>query len=93
MTPSELCENALLAASAPQTVPPATKAFIKSYTKASNVANTALTNLLKLMQTYQTPAEKTVLLKISTLANQITKLAKSDLLTSGGTLTSTLEST
>jgi hypothetical protein len=92
ITPSALCQDALLAASAPQTVPAATKAFIRSYTKASILANTALTNLLKLMQTYQTPAEKTVLLRISTLANQITKLTKSDLTTSGAALTSTLES-
>jgi hypothetical protein len=93
MAPSMLCSDALLAESESQTVPAATKAFIKSYTKASNVANTALTNLLKLMQTYQVPAEKAVLLKISTLANQITKLTKSDLMTSGLALTSTLEST
>jgi hypothetical protein len=92
LTPSALCQNALLAASAPQTVPATTKTFIKSYAKASNMANNALTNLLKLMQTYQTPSEKTVVLRISTLANEITKVMKSELTTSGSSLTSTLES-
>ncbi len=46
ITPRKLCQNALLAAAAPQTVPAGTKSFLKTYTKASTAANFALTNLL-----------------------------------------------
>jgi hypothetical protein len=91
-TTSSLCQNALLAASEPDTVPLATKSFIKSYAKASTAANNALANLLKLMQAYQIPAEKAVVTRIANLASQITKLTKAELVTDGSTLTSTLES-
>jgi hypothetical protein len=91
MLPSDLCQDALLAASDPQTIPPNTKTFVKAYNKASNAANLALTNLLDLMQTYETPAEKPTVTKIASLAAQITKVTKADLLQSGASLTQTLE--
>ncbi|HEX3802681.1 MAG TPA: hypothetical protein VHV75_07580 [Solirubrobacteraceae bacterium] len=92
LTTSALCQDAYLAASDPETLPTESKLFTKSYTRTSAAANTALTNLLKLMQTYETPSEKAVVLRIANLASQVTKLTKSDLMSSGSALTSTLES-
>jgi hypothetical protein len=88
---SPLCQDALLAASDPQTTPPGTKTFVRAYAKASYAANTALANLLKLMQTYQTASERPLLLRISTLAEQITRLTQSDLSTSSSALTAVLQ--
>jgi hypothetical protein len=91
LSQSALCQNALLAASAPQTIPPATKSFIRGYARASNAANAALTNLLRLMQTYETPAERAVVTRIATLAAQLARLTKSGQLSNGSALTNTLE--
>jgi len=92
MLPSSLCQDAVLAASSPQIVPPGTKTFNKGYTKASNAANNALTNLTKLMQTYETYSERTIVARIANLASQVAHLSKSYLQQSAATLSSTLES-
>jgi hypothetical protein len=91
LTQSALCQNALLAASAPQTIPPATKSFVKGYTRASDASNAALTTLLELMQTYETPAEHTVITRIATLAAQLARLTKGAMQSSSTALTNTLE--
>lgn len=92
LTQSSLCQDALLAASAPQTTPTATKVFVRGYTRASNASNAALTNLLKLMQTYETPAEHGLITRIASLAAQLTRVTRVDLQTNSSALTSTLES-
>jgi hypothetical protein len=89
---SALCQNALLAASAPRTIPLATKSFVRGYTRASNQSNAALTNLLKLMQTYETPAEHAVITRIANLATQLERVTKDDLQSNSAALTNTLES-
>jgi len=93
LTQSALCQNALLAASAPQTIPPATKSFVRGYARASTASNAALTNLLKLMQTYETPSERAVITRIANLAAQLERATKSALQSNSSALTNTLEST
>jgi hypothetical protein len=88
---SELCQSALLAAASPQLVPPGTKAFNKNYYKTSKQSNVALAGLLTLMQTYETPSEKAVVSRISTLAAQISRITKADLQASASSLSSVLE--
>ncbi len=92
LTQSALCQDALLAASAPRTIPPATKSFVKGYTRASNQSNAALTNLLKLMQTYETPSEHALVTRIANLAAQLGRLTKAELQSNSSALTSALES-
>jgi len=92
LTQSALCQNALLAASAPRTIPLATKSFVKGYTRASNQSNAALTNLLKLMQTYETPSEHALITRIANLAAQLARVTRVDLQSNSSALTSTLES-
>jgi hypothetical protein len=92
LTQSSLCQNALLAALEPRTIPTATKSFVRGYARASNAANVALTHLLKLMQTYETPAEHAVITRIANLAAQLAKTAKASLQTNSSALTNTLES-
>jgi len=92
LTQSALCQNALLAASAPRTIPLATKSFVKGYTRASNQSNAALTNLLKLMQTYETPSEHALVTRIANLAAQLARVTRADLQSNSSALTSTLES-
>jgi hypothetical protein len=92
LTQSSLCQNALLAASAPRTIPLATKTFVKGYARASNQSNAALTDLLKLMQTYETPSEHAVITRIANLAAQLARVTKDDLQISSSALTKTLES-
>jgi hypothetical protein len=91
LTQSTLCQNALLAASPPQTITPATKSFVKGYARASDASNAALTSLLELMQTYETPAERTVITRIATLAAQLVRLTKAALQSTSTALTNTLE--
>jgi len=92
LTQSALCQNALLAASAPQTIPAATKAFVRGYTRASNASNAALANLLKLMQTYETPAEHALITRIANLVAQLARVTRVDLQSNSSALTNTLES-
>jgi len=93
LLPSQLCQDAVLAGTYPARVPEGTRAFLKSYDRASNLANVALANLTKMMQSYEVPTEKSLIGRISTLANQVAALTKSDLLQSGATLSTTLETT
>jgi hypothetical protein len=97
-TPSDLCQDALLAASAipadrtaAQTIPQATRNFIKAYSKASKQANGALNALLTLMQNYETGSEKAVIARIANLAGQISRITKSDMQSSANSLSSVLE--
>src|SRR4029077_2390005 len=90
LTQSPLCQNALLAASAPQTIPPATKSFDKGYARASNESNAALANLLKLMQAYETPSEHPVITRIANLAAELARIRKVDLQSNSSALTSAL---
>lgn len=92
LLPSQLCQDALLAGTYPQRVPEGTKTFVKGYDKASALANLALANLTKMMQSYEVPSEKNLITRITNLANQVAALTKSDLLQSGAVLSSTLES-
>ena len=71
MLPSELCQDAALAGTNPGKVPDGTKVFLKNYDKASTLANLALANLLKMMQSYEVPNEKSLVTHITTLANQV----------------------
>lgn len=92
LTPSELCQNALLATSSPQTVPDGTRSFLKSYAKASNMANNALNNMLRIMQFYEIPSEHNVITRIANLANQVSRTTKSSLLSTSSSLAAVLES-
>jgi uncharacterized small protein (DUF1192 family) len=89
--PSGLCADALLAASAPQMVPTATRAFLKQYDKVAAAANNGLTDFLSLLRTYQVPSEQKLVTRIAALAAEINRTAKADLLANGETLTSVLE--
>jgi hypothetical protein len=90
---SDLCQDASDAELHPDTVPDGTKTFLADYSLLSSRASAGLTGLLTLMQTYEVPAEKALLARITTLADQLATQTKTDLLQSGTTLTSTLEST
>jgi hypothetical protein len=92
LTQSALCQDALLAGTDTQAIPPATKSFVRGYNRASNASNAALTNLLRLMQAYETPAEHAVITRIATLAAQLTRLTKAALQSNSSALTNTLES-
>jgi hypothetical protein len=91
LQPSGLCADALLAASSPQMVPEATRMFLKQYDKIAVAANNGLTNFLDLLRTYQTPAEQKLVTRIATLAAEVEKTSKSDLLANGQALTTVLE--
>ncbi len=89
---SNLCLDASDAELHPDLVPDGTKAFLPAYSEASNKANLALTNLMTLLQTYEIPGEKSLVTRISTLANELSTQTKADLLQSGTALTNVLES-
>jgi hypothetical protein len=93
MLPSQLCQDAVLAGAYPARVPDGTKTFLKSYDKASSLANLALTSLTKMMQSYEVPSEKSLIAHITTLANQVAAVTKSYLMQSGATLSTALETT
>ncbi|MCL2419131.1 MAG: hypothetical protein FWD04_07555 [Conexibacteraceae bacterium] len=90
---STLCQNALLAASKPRVVPLATRNFNQAYAKASRQANTAMNNLLTLLQTDETAGEHAVVTRIAGLAAQYNKLSNSELVTNGSTLANALKFT
>lgn len=92
LSPSNLCLDASDAELHPDEIPDGTKAFLPLYNQASNRANMALANLLTLMQTYEIPSEKSLIARISVLANELTAQTKSDLMQSGTSLTTVLES-
>ncbi len=91
MGPSELCQDALLAGSSPETIPQKTKGFTRAYSKASRQANAALAAVLTLMQTYETPSEKAVVARIASLAGQISRITKADLMSGASSLSNVLE--
>ena len=93
MLPSQLCQDAALAGAYPGKVPDGTKTFIKNYDKASTFANLALSNLMKMMQSYEVPTEKSLVTHITTLAGQVSAVTKSDLLQGGSALSIALETT
>ena len=91
MMPSDLCQDALLAASSPQIIPAGTRSFLKTYNRVSSQANVALANFLRLLQTYETPYQKATVARIAGLAAEVTKVTKADLLQSATALTAALE--
>lgn len=93
LLPSQLCQDAVLAGANPQRVPDGTRTFLKSYDRASAMANLALANLTKMMQSYEVPAEKSLVTRITNLADQVATLTKADLLQSGTALSTALETT
>jgi hypothetical protein len=93
LLPSDLCQDALLAAAPPDKLAAGTRSFLKNYTRASEAADEALANLLKMMQSYEIPGEKTLITRIASLVSQVSSLTKSDLLESGSALTTSLETT
>ncbi len=93
LSPSALCADANAAELKPSVVPDASKIFVKTYSDASKLADSALsTNLTRLMQTFEIPSEKALVTRITNLASQVSSQTKADLLSSGTTLTSVLES-
>lgn len=90
---SDLCANALLAAAAPVPAPTGTKAFLKGYGKATLAASVTFTELLNVMQTYETAGEKSLVNRIATLSNEVSSDRKADLLQSGEQLSAVLEAT
>ena len=88
---SDLCQSALLAAASPQVVPPGTRVFNRTYSRTCKQANAALAGLLTLMQSYETPSEKTVVSRISALAGQIARVTKADLQAGASSLSAVLE--
>lgn len=93
LTQSELCQNVLYAAAAPDKPPLGTRSFNRSYNQASQAADNALANLMRLMQSVETWGERGLVTRIANLATEVSELTKSDLLQSGTTLTSALETT
>ena len=91
MSRSQLCQDAELAGTDPQLIPPGTSGFLKLYTRAAIGANLALTDLLKLMVSYETPREKLLVARIASLADQVTSLTKSSLTAAGALMTTALE--
>jgi hypothetical protein len=90
--PSKLCKDVLsVTYPSPQTVPATTRAFLKQYDKVAAAANSALTDFLSLLRTYQVPSEQKLVTRIATLAAEINRTAKVDLLANGEALTSVLE--
>jgi hypothetical protein len=92
LSPSNLCSNADYAELRPATVPDGTHTFIKGYNDTSKAANSALTNLTKMMETYEIPNEKGLVSRISSLAGQVSSQTKANLLQNGSTLANVLES-
>lgn len=92
LSPSSLCADAAYAELRPTVVPDGTRIFIKAYNESSRAANAALTNLTRLMETYEVPSEKSLVSRIASLASQASSLTKSDLLQNGSALATVLES-
>lgn len=93
LSASNLCQDAALAATSPDRVPSGTRTFLRSYNRASSTANLALANLTKLMQSFETPAEKGLIARIANLTAQLASVTRTDLLQSGAALSNLLEST
>lgn len=91
LSPSSLCADASYAELRPAVVPDGTRVFIKAYNESSRAANGALTNLTKLMETYEVPSEKSLVSRIASLVSQLSSLTKSDLLQNGSALANVLE--
>lgn len=92
MSPSGLCQDALLAAATPELVPAGTTLFLRQYGEASRAANGALAGLMRLMQSYADQADRSVVGRVGVLAREITSTARADLTHSGMVLTAALES-
>ncbi len=93
ITPSNLCQDALYAATTPTVVPPGTKTFVKSYAHTAAAADDALQNLLRVLQTYEMTGEKSLLSRISSMANAFSSASRSELMQSGSLLAAALENT
>lgn len=91
MAPSTLCQDAELAATDPQLVPPATASFLKLYGRAVATANLRVADLLRLIGSYQTAGEKSLITHIGTLAGQVATVTKASLTAAGSQLTGALE--
>jgi hypothetical protein len=93
LTPSNLCQDVLLVAVAPHKLPLQAKAFLKEYTKDSNVADAALATFLNLLHSYETPSEHGLVNRIAILANQVNKLSQATIMANAAALTADLKST
>jgi hypothetical protein len=91
LSPSNLCSNADYAELRPAIVPDGTRTFVKGYNQTSRAANDALSNLTRLMETYEVPSEKGLVGRISSLVNQVSSQTKADLLQNGSALANLLE--
>jgi hypothetical protein len=93
LTPSNLCQDVLLVAVAPHKLPWTAKAFLKEYTKDSNVADMALAAFLNLLHSYETPSEHAVVNRIANLATQVNRLSQATIMANATALTADLKST
>jgi hypothetical protein len=93
LTPSNLCQDVLLVAVAPHKLPWTAKAFLKEYTKDSNVADVALATFLNLLHSYETPSEHAVVNRIANLATQVNRLSQATIMANATALTADLKST
>lgn len=79
LQPSQLCADAYWVASKvsspPITISPDTTSFIAAYQADSTLANTRLTSLLKLLDAYETPADRGVVTRINVLAKTVNTLS------------------
>jgi hypothetical protein len=92
ITPSALCDDALLAAATPTEVPAGTLDFLKQYARASRLANAGLAGLTRLMETYASPSDHTLIARVGQLVREANALASAELLRGGAQLTAALES-
>lgn len=92
LVPSNLCQDVVLVAATPQKPPPAIKAFLKEYTKASNAADASLMAFLDLLHTNETPSEHVLVNRIAILAAQVNRLSQSVILANATTLSTDLKS-
>jgi len=88
---SNLCQDAGLAGTSPQLVPPGTATFLTRYNRASAAANRTFAALTKLMGTYTLPGEGPLLARIAALAGQFSAASRSDLLAAGSQLAAALQ--
>lgn len=93
LTPSSLCQDVLLVAASPQRLPLTAKAFLKEYTRDSDVADAALAAFLNLLHSYETWPEHALVNRIANLATQVNKLSQAAIMANATALTADLKST
>jgi hypothetical protein len=91
MPQSDLCGDALLAASKPLVTPAATRAFLAQYDVNAKAASAALGGFLLLLHAYATSAERALVERIAALAGAFAADSKTSLLASGQQLTVSLQ--